>query len=71
MKLQTTKKSPKPHRRDDPEQSRRFIRKAREIGADKDSCADAIMGRLAHTPPQPRTKTQPPTPKKSEKAKKR
>jgi hypothetical protein len=38
----------------DKEQSRLFIEKAREIGADEDkSAADGIIGRLAKTPPRP------------------
>jgi hypothetical protein len=42
---------------DDPEQSRAFIEKAREIGADEDkSAADQLMGRLAKAPPEPRNK---------------
>jgi hypothetical protein len=42
-----------PH--DDPEQSRSFIEKAREIGADKDASAtDQLMDRLAKMPPDPR-----------------
>jgi hypothetical protein len=43
--------------RDDPEQSKAFIEKAREIGADeKRSAADKLMERLAKTPPAPRKK---------------
>jgi hypothetical protein len=43
---------------DDPEQSRAFIKKAREIGADEDkSAADQLLGRLAKMPPQPKTET--------------
>jgi hypothetical protein len=50
------KSQPKP-RRDDAEQSRLFIEKAREIGADEDkSAADRLIGRLAKTPPDPRNK---------------
>ena len=42
-------------RRDDPEQSKAFIEKAREIGADeKRSAADKLMGRLAKMKPEPR-----------------
>jgi hypothetical protein len=42
---------------DDKEQSRAFIEKAREIGADeKHSAADKLMERLAKTKPEPRTK---------------
>lgn len=41
---------------DDPEQSKAFIEKAREIGADeKHSAADKLMERLAKTKPEPRT----------------
>jgi hypothetical protein len=40
---------------DDAEQSKAFIEKAREIGADeKHSAADRLMERLAKTPPEPR-----------------
>lgn len=39
---------------DDPEQSRAFIEKAREIGADEESSeADDLMERLAKKPPKP------------------
>ena len=42
---------------DDKGQSRAFIEKAREIEADEDqSEADELLGRLAKTPPQPKTK---------------
>ena len=42
-------------RPDDPEQSKAFIEKAREIGADeKRSAADKLMERLAKTKPEPR-----------------
>jgi hypothetical protein len=42
-------------RKDDPEQSKAFIKKAREIEADeKRSAADKLMERLAKTPPQKR-----------------
>jgi hypothetical protein len=45
----------RPSRRDDPEQSRLFIEKAREIGADKKrSGADRLIGHLAKKPPEPR-----------------
>jgi hypothetical protein len=51
-------KSPKASlkpRSDDPEQSKAFIEKAREIGADeKRSAADKLMERLAKTPPRPK-----------------
>jgi hypothetical protein len=43
---------------DDAEQSRLFLEKAREIGADeKRSAADKLMERLAKTKPEPRQKT--------------
>jgi hypothetical protein len=41
--------------KDDPEQSKLFIEKAREIEADEDSsAADELMKRMAKTPPEPR-----------------
>ena len=41
-------------RRDDPEQSRLFIKKARDVGADeKESAADKLLGALHHMPPKP------------------
>jgi hypothetical protein len=41
---------------DDKEQSKLFIEKAREIGADEDkSAADELIGRLAKMPRQPRS----------------
>jgi hypothetical protein len=41
---------------DDKEQSRLFTEKAREIGADEEkSAADELIGRLAKTPPGPRS----------------
>jgi hypothetical protein len=47
--------------RDDPEQSRAFIEKAKEIGADeKHSAADKLMERLAKTKPEPRSKKEKP-----------
>jgi hypothetical protein len=50
-------KGSKPH---DKEQSKLFIEKAREIGADEEkSGADALMGRLAKVPPKPRIKSKP------------
>jgi hypothetical protein len=43
-------------RRDDKEQSRLFIKTARECGTDEEkSAADELIGRLAKMPPQPRT----------------
>lgn len=48
------KSNPKP---DDKEQSRLFIEKARELGADKrQSATDKLIGHLAHKPPEPRKK---------------
>jgi hypothetical protein len=45
---------------DDNEQSKLFIEKAREIGADeKESAVDALMGQLAKLPPEPRIKSRP------------
>jgi hypothetical protein len=39
---------------DDKQQSRLFIEKAREIGAEEDrSDADELLGRLAKMPPEP------------------
>jgi hypothetical protein len=40
--------------RDDPEQSKAFIEKAKEIGADEKSRADDLMARLAKMKPEPR-----------------
>ena len=40
---------------DDKEQSKRFIEKAREIGADeKTSASDKLLGQLANMKPEPR-----------------
>ena len=40
-----------------PDQSAEFIRIAKEIGADEDrSNADALLGKLARTPPDPKSK---------------
>jgi hypothetical protein len=40
---------------DDKAQSERFIETARKIGADKESdAADALIGRLAKQPPEPK-----------------
>lgn len=45
---------------DDKEQSKLFIEKAREIGADEEkSAADALIGKLAKLPPEPRIKSKP------------
>ena len=44
------------HKPDDKEQSKLFIEKAREIGADEEkSAADELIGSLAKMPPQPHT----------------
>jgi hypothetical protein len=44
-------------KRDDPAQSKQFIEKAREIGADDEkSGSDALIGQLAKKPPEPRKK---------------
>lgn len=52
MHARPPKKRPK---RDNEEQSRAFIKKAREIGANESrSAADELMGRLAKVPPTPR-----------------
>jgi hypothetical protein len=49
-------KQVKPAKPDDKEQSKLFIEKAREIGADeKRSAADKLMGRLAKMKPEPKT----------------
>jgi hypothetical protein len=43
--------------RDDEEQSKLFIEKAREIGADEEhSKSDELIGKLAKKPPEPRKK---------------
>jgi hypothetical protein len=47
-----------PPRKDDPEQSKAFIEKAREIEADEDkSAADELMKRMASKKPDPRKST--------------
>ena len=52
------KRGGKKERHDDSEQSRLFIEKAREIGADKDMGGalrtDELIGQLAKKPPEPR-----------------
>jgi hypothetical protein len=56
----TSTRPPKPSKAlagkpDDPEQSKAFIEKAREIGADeKRSAADKLMGRMAKMKPAPK-----------------
>jgi len=53
----TGKKRLSPQKPDDKEQSKLFIEKAREIGADEEkSDADALIEHLAKSPPKPRTK---------------
>jgi len=45
-------------RRDDEGQSRAFVEKARELGADeKHSAADRLIGQLAKKPPDPHRKS--------------
>jgi hypothetical protein len=47
----------KKEKRDDAEQSRLFIKKAREIGADEErSKSDSLVEHLARKPPQPKRK---------------
>jgi len=50
----TRSKAAKKVKRDDPDQSRQFIKKAKEIEADQESddAADSIMERLGSTPPK-------------------
>ena len=45
--------------RDDPEQSKLFIQKAKELGADEPSAANVLMGRLAKTLPDPKPARKP------------
>jgi hypothetical protein len=57
MMVRSSKNAQPPRRADDPEQSRAFIDKAREIGADeKRSAADKLMGQMAKMKPQPTPK---------------
>jgi hypothetical protein len=52
-----TKAEKKNRKPNDTAQSRLFIEKAREIGADEEkSMADELMGRLAKTPPDHQSK---------------
>jgi hypothetical protein len=52
--MSMTKRRRKEAYKDDPEQSRFFIEKAREIGADEEhSAADKLMGTLARKKPEP------------------
>lgn len=56
MMTRPSKSAPHPQKSDDPEQSKAFVEKAREIGADeKRSAADKLMERLAKTKPEPRS----------------
>jgi hypothetical protein len=49
------KHSSPPAKADDKEQSKLFMEKAREIGADEDrSAADELLGHLHTKPPEPR-----------------
>jgi len=59
-KTRPNKVSAPKSKRDAPEQSKLFIEKAREIGADEEkSAADALIGKLAKLPPEPRIKSKP------------
>ena len=43
---------------DDKEQSKLFLKKAREIGADEETSeSDELIGQLARKPPEPRKKS--------------
>jgi hypothetical protein len=61
MLMSQSQKAPMvPKSADDKEQSKRFIEKAREIGADEEiSAADTLIGQLAKLPPEPRIKPKP------------
>jgi hypothetical protein len=55
--ISSAKNKKKGQRPDDPEQSRLFIKKAREIGADEEtSKADALLGKLHEKPPKSHAK---------------
>jgi len=55
--ISSTKSKSAKTKRDDPEQSRLFIKKARESGADeRKSASDQLLQRLAKMPPEPRSK---------------
>jgi len=55
--VQKNQKVPKAVQRDDPEQSQLFLKKAREVQADrKQSRANELIGHLAKKPPEPRKK---------------
>lgn len=54
----TQKKRKVPTKSDDKNQSKAFIEKAREIGADEThSAADVLLRQLTERPPQPRSKS--------------
>jgi len=57
---------PKPRRKDDPDQSKRFIETARELGCDEDEVAfDEKLRRIATAKPQKLRRSRPHTaPKK-------
>ena len=53
-----TVREPRPRHDGVPDQSRAFVKKAREIEADETkSDAEALIERLAKTPPKPRTRS--------------
>jgi len=55
--MKKTAHKPKSKSKEDENQSRLFIEKARELGADDDSTrSDELMKRLAKTPPEPKAK---------------
>jgi hypothetical protein len=55
--LRATRRRMKRVHKDDPEQSRRFIKTARELGVSEDtSAADELLGHLYKKPPEPRAK---------------
>ena len=57
IEAMTSSTKPKRSSPDDKEQSKLFIQKAREIGADEEkSRADELIGRLAKKPPDPHRK---------------
>jgi hypothetical protein len=52
----TKSKTAAPRKADDPKQSKAFIKKAREIGADEDrSSAGVLLSKLAKMQPKPRS----------------
>ena len=57
MTTRQPKRAARKPKRDDAEQSKLFVSKARELGADEDrSGADELLGRLAKLPPRPKQK---------------